>query len=123
MEHMSKTNNAEQRNRYSGGLLADLQRRSKETQEEYERGGHSEKMRQRLIDQLREISGGVKVAGDLIPRIIAEHKRGVEWGLERLLVSVRRLEDLPHVEPAERQAIEQRIAGIISLIDLGKLDV
>jgi tetrahydromethanopterin S-methyltransferase subunit A len=53
---------------------------------------------------------------------MAEHKKAVEWGLERLLVSARRLEALPYVEQAERQGIEQRIQRIIGLVDQGDLD-
>jgi hypothetical protein len=75
-----------------------------------------------LVDSLREIRGGVDAAGQLIPLAIAEHKRGIEWGLERLLVSVQRLEDLPYIETGERQAIEQRITGIITAIDSDELD-
>jgi hypothetical protein len=64
----------------------------------------------------------VDAAGRLIPVAIAEHKRGIEWGLERLLVLVQRQEDLPHIETGERQAIEQRITSIIAAIDRGELD-
>ena len=108
--------------RYSGGVWSRLQERTRTTQAEYERGGHSETALHRLADELREVFGGVKVASALIPQIMAEHKKAVEWGLERLLVSARRLEALPYVEAAERQGIEQRIQGIIALVDRGELD-
>ena len=105
--------------RYSGGVWSRLQERTRTTQAEYERGGHSETALHRLADELREVFGGVKVASALIPQIMAEHKKAVEWGLERLLVSARRLEALPYVEADERQGIEQRIRGIIALVDRG----
>ena len=108
--------------RYSDGKWSELRRRAEEARAEYERSGHGEAAKHRLVDALRELSGGVKAASDLIPKIMAEHRRGVEWGLERLLVSARRLEDLPHVESGERQAVEQRVRGVITLIDLGELD-
>src|ERR1700730_11882666 len=99
--------------RYSGGVWSRLQETTRTIQAEYDRGGHSEPGLHRLADQLREIFGGVKVVKELIPQIMAEHKKAVEWGLERLLVAVRRLEALPYVEPPERQGIEQRIHHII----------
>ena len=108
--------------RYSGGVWSGLQDRARTIQAEYDRGGHTETALHRLADQLREVFGGVKVAQDLVPQIMAEHKKAVEWGLERLLVAARRLEALPYVEVSERQGIEQRIQGIIGLVDGGELD-
>lgn len=108
--------------RYSGGAWFRLQETTRTIQAEYDRGGHSEPGLHRLADQLREVFGGVKVARELIPQIMAEHKKAVEWGLERLLVTVRRLETLPYVEQPERRAIEQRIHHIIGLVDGGELD-
>ena len=108
--------------RYSGGVWSRLQERTRAIQAEHDDGGHSETALQRLADQLHEVFGGVKVATELIPQIMAEHKKAMEWGLERLLVSVRQLEALPYVEPSERQGIEQRIQGIIRLVDSGELD-
>ena len=119
---MSNDSNTRQWDRYSGGRWSELQGEAKNTQGEYERGGHSEAMKHRLVDKLREIKGGVEMAKVLIPQIMAEHQRGVEWGLERLLVSVQRLEDLPYIEPGDRQAIEQRVTGIIGMIDRRELD-
>lgn len=114
--------NTQRWDRYSNGHWSELQRQASSIQEDYERGGHSEAVRHRLVDRLREIRGGVETAGHLIPVVIAEHKRGIERGLERLLVSVQRLEDLPFVETSERQVIEQRISSIISLVDHDELD-
>lgn len=123
MQNGNNGNNGNSRwDRYSGGVWSRLQDTVKTIQAEYDRGGHSEMALHRLADQLREVFGGVKVAKDLIPQIMAEHKKAVEWGLERLLVAARRLEALPYLEPSERQVIEQRIHGIINLVDSGELD-
>jgi hypothetical protein len=119
---MQKANNNGKWDRYSGGGWSRLQERARAIQQEYNGGGQSETALHRLADQLREVFGGVKVANELIPQIMAEHKKAVEWGLERLLVSVRRLEALPYVEAMERQGIEQRIQRIIGLVDEGELD-
>lgn len=114
--------NAQQLDRYSGGKWSELMERVRRIQEEYEQGGLSEAAKHHKVDELYEARGSMKAAKDLIRLIKAEHQKGVEWGLERLLVAVRRLEDLPYVEPGERQDIERRITGIISLIDCGELD-
>jgi hypothetical protein len=119
---MQNTNNNGKWDRYSGGAWSRLQEKTRAIQQEYDRGGQSETALHRLADQLREVLGGVKVASELIPQVMAEHKKAVEWGLERLLVSARRLEALPYVEQAERQGIEQRIQRIIGLVDQGDLD-
>jgi len=108
--------------RYSGGAWSRLQEKSRAVQQEYNGGGASETTVHRMADQLREVFGGVKMANELIPHIIAEHRKAVEWGLERLLVSARRLEALPYVEPVERQGIDQCIQRIIALVDEGELD-
>jgi hypothetical protein len=118
---MSNTN-TQQWDRYLNGHWSELQRRARSIREEYDRGGHSEATKHRLVDSLREIRGGVETASRLIPEVLAEHKRGIEWGLERLLVSVQRLEDLPYVETHERQAIQQQVTGIIGMIDRDDLD-
>ena len=118
--HNSKNNG--KWDRYSGGAWSRLQETARTIQAEYDRGGHSETALHRLADQLREVFGGVKVAKELIPQIMAEHKKAVEWGLERLLVAVRRLEALPYVEASERQGIDQQIHGIIGFVDSGELD-
>lgn len=115
-------NTTQQWDRYSSGHWSELQRQARSIQEDYDAGGHSEAAKHRLVDRLREIRGGVETAGHLIPVVIAEHKRGIEWALERVLVSVQRLEDLPFVETSERQAIAQRINNIISLVDRDELD-
>ena len=82
--------------RYSGNRWSSLRTKAQETQQEYKSGEHSETVKHQLADRLREILGGVTVAGELIPRIMAEHKKAMEWGLERLLVSAKRLENLPY---------------------------
>ena len=122
MQNGNNGNNNSRWDRYSGGVWNQLQERAKTIQAEFDRGGHSEAGMHRLADQLREIFGGVKVAKDLIPQVIAEHKKAVEWGMERLLVAARRLEALPYVETFERQGIDQRIQHIIGLVDGGELD-
>jgi hypothetical protein len=121
-QDMQNGNNNGKWDRYSGGAWSRLQETTRTIQAEYDRGGNSETALHRLADQLREVFGGVKVAKELIPQIMAEHKKAVEWGLERLLVSVRRLEALPYVEISERRSIEQRIHHIIGLVDGGELD-
>lgn len=118
---MSASNNGRW-DRYSGGAWSRLQETTRTIQTEYDRGGHSETALHRLADQLREVFGGVKVAKELIPQIMAEHKKAVEWGLERLLVAARRLEGLPYVEVSERRSIDQRIQRIIGFVDCGELD-
>ena len=121
---MSNANgmNAQKMNRYSEGIWSELQRATEEIQQAHAGGGLSESQKHRLADRLRELLGGAKVASRLIPLAAAQHKRSVEWGLERLLVSARLLDDLPYVEPGEREAIEQRIGNIITMVDLGELD-
>lgn len=120
---MSTNNrNTQQWDRYSNRHWSELQHRAASIQKEYEHGGHNEATKHRLVDMLREIYGGVDTAIQLIPLVIAEHKRGIEWGLERLLVSVQRLEDLPYVDARERQAIEQRVNSVIAAIDRSELD-
>jgi len=71
---------------------------------------------------LTPAADGMRGAINKAKEIMAEHKKAVEWGLERLLVTVRRLEALPYVEPPERQSIEQRIHHIIGLVDGGEID-
>ena len=121
---MSNANgvNAQKMDRYSGGCWTELQRAADEIQQAHERGGLSENQKHRLADRLREVLGGAKVAGRLISIAMQEHRRSVEWGLERLLVSARQLEDLPYVEAVEREMIEQRIGNIITMVDLGEMD-
>jgi hypothetical protein len=114
--------NTQQLDRYSGGRWSEMMERVRRIQEEYEQGGLSEAAKHHKIDELYDARGSLKTAKDLIPLIKAEHQRGVEWGLERLLVSVQRLVDLPYVEPGERQVIERRVTNIIGRIDLGELD-
>ena len=109
-------------NRYSGGMWSQLQDTVTTIQAEYDGGVRTETALHRLADQLREVFGGVKVAKQLVPQIMAEHKKAVEWGLERLLVAARRLEALPYLDPGERQLIDQRIHSIINLVDSGELD-
>jgi hypothetical protein len=117
-------NNANKPNwdRYSNGHWSELHREARLIKEEYERGGHSEATKHRLVDSAREIQGGVRTASVLIPVAMAEHKRGIEWGLERLLVSMQQLENAPHIDPGEHQALKERIASVIGMIDRDDLD-
>jgi hypothetical protein len=114
--------NTQRWDRYSDGRWSELLREAREIQQEYARGGLSEAELHRKADRLRELRGGAVAAAALIPKVIAEHRRGGEWGLERLLVSARKLEDLPYVGPEERGAVDQRIAGVIGRIDAAELE-
>lgn len=108
--------------RYSGGAWSKLQQEALEIRETYARGGHSEADKHRFADRLRELYGGVKTAETLVPLIRDEHRRSVEWALERLLVASAALETAPYVEAADRQAVSQRVTAILQKIDGGKLD-
>jgi hypothetical protein len=121
---MSNNNNVNTASfdRYSGGAWSKLLQQAQAIREEYERGGHSEADKHRFADRLREIFGGFQAAEVLIPRIRNEHRRGVEWALERLLVAYATLETMPYVEATERDSVQLRINGVIQRIDQGDLD-
>ena len=122
MSTSTNSMNRQQLDRYSEGRWSEVQRKVEEIRQAHAQGGVSEAELHRLADQLRELLGGASMATKLIPLIMAEHRKSVEWGLERLLVSARQLEDLPYVEPVERGAVEQRIGSIIRKVDRGELD-
>jgi hypothetical protein len=108
--------------RYSNGEWSKLLEQVREIRDEYARGSHSETAKHRFADDLRQLTGGLKAAERLIPLIRDEHRRGVEWALERLLVACKALETLPYVETTDRESVDSRVKGIILKIDAGDLD-
>jgi len=108
--------------RYSNGEWSKLLEQVREIRDEYARRGHSETAKHRFADDLRQLTGGLKTAERLIPFIRDEHRRGVEWALERLLVACKALETLPYVETTDRESVDCRVKGIILKIDTGDLD-
>lgn len=122
MKNSNSNHNPATSDRYSGGTWGKLQEEARAIREAYGRGGHSEADKHRFADRLREIFGGVKTAETLIPLIRDEHRRSVEWALERLLVASAALETAPYVEGADRQAVSQRVTAILQKIDAGAFD-
>ena len=122
MKNSNNNHNTTSSDRYSGGTWSKLQQEVQAIREAYARGGHSEADKHRFADRLRELFGGVKSAETLIPLIRDEHRRSVEWALERLLVASAALETAPYVETGDRQAVSQRVTAILQKIDSGALD-
>jgi predicted outer membrane protein len=115
-------NNTAKWDRYSGGTWSKQQQETLAIREEYARGGHSQADKHRFADRLRELFGGVQTAQTLIPMIVNEHRRSVEWALERVLVASAALETAPYVEAADRAAVSQRVKAVLQKIDAGDFD-
>jgi glutathione S-transferase len=110
------------KNRYSGGLWTELQTDAADVKSAYERGGLAPDEVHRLSDRLREIAGAAQATGRLVPRIEAEHRRAIEWAVDRVAIAVRRASRQPWIEEDQRNALDVRLRAVVQRIDAGELD-
>jgi hypothetical protein len=108
--------------RYAGDLLMRHQAASAAIKERRAKGSLSTQQINELSDQLREITGSVRTVFELTPRIEGEHRRSVQWALERLAAAARHVMNLPYVEAHERQAVDARLRALVGRLETGELD-
>jgi hypothetical protein len=108
--------------RYAGDVLMRQQAASDAIKQRRAQGGLAPQEFHQLSDQLREIAGSVRLIHELAPRIEAEHKRGVQWAVERVAVAVRRVAMDPYLESAQVDALQARLRAIVAKLESGQLD-
>jgi hypothetical protein len=119
---MSDKNSFANWDRYSNGVWSELQSKAQASRQRYTAGGRTDNELHRLADQLHEVTGGVQTAVRLIPLILSAEKKAVQWGLERVLVAVRRLETMPDMDEKTMESIAKQAKDVVLLVESGSLD-
>lgn len=118
--HDNETKNTNNWDRYTDGFWSGL----KDEAEEIRRvraEDCTEATLHALADRLRELRGKTAAAGALIPLIEAQHRKSVQWALERTLAETQKLDGQPFVNPAERQTLLHWLGQIVGLVEQGEL--
>ena len=115
-------NNVNLKDRYSNRHWTKPQDEIQSIRDAYKRGNLDESEKHRYADRLHELCGSLRTAYLLVPLVHEQHRRSIEWALERLLSSAASLGSLPYVDQQKRDAVTVRVDSVLKMIDGECLD-